>query len=66
MHDTHTLRCCVMLYVLHILPELSLLKCLPLIYHRNHFLAATFDFTSFFILIFLEAAPYFYSLGGFD
>jgi len=27
------------------LPELSLLKILPLAYHHSHFLAATLDFT---------------------
>ena len=30
-------------------PELSLLKFLPLTYHHRHSLAATLDFTSFFI-----------------
>ena len=44
-------------------PELSLLKFLPFTYH---FLAATLDFTSFFNLAFLEAAPFFYSLAVFD
>ena len=39
--------------------ELSLLKFLPLTYHHSHFLAATLDFTSFFTLAFLGAAPYF-------
>jgi len=34
-------------------PELSLLKILPLAYHHSHFLAATFDFTSFFTMAFL-------------
>ena len=38
------------------LPELSLLKFLLLTYHQSHFLAATFDFTSFFTLAFLGAA----------
>ena len=37
------------------LPELSLLKFLPLIYHHSHFLAATLDFTSFFTIAFLRA-----------
>jgi len=35
------------------LPELSLLKILPLAYHHSHFLAATLDFTSFFTMVFL-------------
>ena len=39
-------------------PELSLLKFLPLTYHHSHFLAATFDFTSFFTLASLEAVFY--------
>ena len=43
-------------------PELSKLKFLPLTYHHSHFLAATLDFTSFFILAFLGAALFFYSL----
>ena len=38
------------------LPELSLLKFLPLTYHHSHFLAATLDFTSFFTIAFLRAA----------
>jgi len=33
-------------------PELSLLKFLPLNYYHSHFLATTFDFTSFFTLAF--------------
>ena len=41
------------------LPKLSLLKFLPLIYHHSHFLAATLDFTFFFIMAFLGAAPFF-------
>ena len=36
--------------------ELSLLKFLPLTYHHSHFLAATLDFTSFFIIACLRAA----------
>ena len=40
-------------------PELSLLKFLPLTYHHSHFLAATLDFTSFFTMAFLGAAPFF-------
>ena len=39
-------------------PELSLLKFLPLTYHHSHFLAATLDFTSFFTIAFLRAAPF--------
>ena len=41
------------------LPELSLLKFLPLTYHHSHFLAATLDFTSFFTIAFLRAAHFF-------
>ena len=48
------------------LPELSLLKFLPLTYHHSHFLAATLDFTSFFTIAFLRAAHFFYSLAGLD
>ena len=40
-------------------PQLSLLKFLPLTYHHSHFLAATLDFTSFFTMAFLGAAPFF-------
>ena len=40
-------------------PELLLLKFLPLTYHHSHFLAATLDFTSFFTMAFLGAAPFF-------
>ena len=43
------------------LPELLLLKFLPLTYHHSHFLAATLDFTSFFTIAFLRAAHFFYS-----
>ena len=43
-------------------PELLYLKFLPLTYHHSHFLAATLDFISFFILAFLRAALFFYSL----
>ena len=43
-------------------PELLLLNFLSLTYHRSHFLAATFDFKSFFTLAFLGAALFFYSL----
>jgi len=39
--------------------ELSLLKFLPLAYHHSHFLATTLDFTSFFTILFLGAAPFF-------
>ena len=46
--------------------ELLLLKFLPLTYHHSHFLAATLDFTSFFTIAFLRAAPFFYSLAVFD
>ena len=47
-------------------PELLLLKFLPLTYHHSHFLAATLDFTSFFIIAFLRAALLFYSLAVLD
>ena len=47
-------------------PELLLLKFLPLTYHHSHFLAATLDFTSFFIVTFLRAALFFYSLAVLD
>ena len=47
------------------LPELSLLKFLPLTYHHSHFLAATLDFTSFFTIAFLRAAHFFLQLGCF-
>ena len=48
------------------LPELSLLKFLPLTYHHSHFLAATLDFTSFFTIAFLRGAHFFYSLAVLD
>jgi len=47
-------------------PELSLLKFLPLAYNHSHFLATTFDFTSFFTTAFLGAAPFFYSWAVLD
>ena len=47
------------------LPELSLLKFLPLTYHYSHFLAATMDFTSFFTIAFLRATHFFLQLGCF-
>ena len=47
------------------LPELSLLKFLPLTYHHSHFLAATLDFISFFTIAFLRAAHFFLQLGCF-
>ena len=47
------------------LPELSLLKFLPLTYHHSHFMAATLDFTSFFTIAFLRAAHFFLQLGCF-
>jgi len=37
-------------------PGLLQLKTSPLRYHHSHFFAATFDFTSFFIMAFLRAA----------
>jgi len=46
-------------------PKLSLLKILPLAYDHSHFLAATFDFTSFFTTVFLGAAHFFLLLGFF-
>ena len=39
--------------------ELSLLKFLPSTYHHSHFLAATFDFTTFFPLLFWMATPFY-------
>ena len=48
------------------LPELSLLKFLPLTYHHSYFLAATLDFISFFTIAFLRAAHFFYSLAVLD
>jgi len=47
------------------LPKLSLLNFLPLAYHHSQFLAATFDFTSFFRNSLLGAAQ-FYSWAVFD
>jgi len=41
------------------LPELLLLKNFSLAYHHSHFLAATFDFTSFFTMAFLGLHPFF-------
>jgi len=35
-------------------PELLLLKILPLSDHHSHFWAVTFDFTTFFMLLFLH------------
>jgi len=46
-------------------PELSLLKILPLAYHHSHFLAATFDFTSFFTMAFFGGRTLFLQLGCF-
>ena len=46
-------------------PELSLLNFLLLTYYHSHFLAATLDFTSFFTMAFLGAAPFFLQLGCF-
>ena len=42
-------------------PKLPLLKVLPLTYHHSHFLAATLDFTSYFIIAFLRAALVFFT-----
>ena len=47
------------------LPELLLLKILPLSYHHSLFWATTFDFTTFFILPFLHRPHLFYSLAVF-
>ena len=44
------------------LPELLLLKILPLSDHHSHFWAATFDFTTSFMLPFLHGPHLFYSL----
>jgi len=46
------------------LPEL-LLKILSLSYHHSHFWAATFDFTTFFMLSFWAWATLFLQLGCF-
>jgi len=47
-------------------PKLLLLKILPLSDHHSHFWAATFDFTTFFMLPFFAwATPFFYSLAVF-
>ena len=45
--------------------ELSLLKFLLLTYHCSHFLAATLDSTSFFIVAFWGATHFFYSFAVF-
>ena len=45
------------------LPELLLLKLLPLAYHHSHFLAATFGFHIFFTTTFLGAVHFFLQLG---
>ena len=47
------------------LPELLLLKFLPLTYHHSHFLAATLDFTSFFHHSLSEGRTLFLQLGCF-
>jgi len=47
------------------LPELSLLKFLPLAYHHSHFLATTLDFTSFFTTAFLGGLHTFFTGGLF-
>ena len=47
-------------------PEMLLLKFLPLSDHHSHFWAATFDFTTFFMLPFLHGPHlFFYSLAVF-
>jgi len=46
-------------------PKLSLLKILSLAYHHSHFLAATLDFTSFFIMAFLGPPHTFFIAGLF-
>ena len=48
------------------LPKLLLLKILPLSDHHSHFWAATFNFTTFFMLPFFAwAAPFFLQFGCF-
>ena len=42
-------------------PELLLLKFLPLSDRHSHFWAATFDFTTFFMLFFLQG-PHFFAV----
>jgi len=44
------------------LPELLLLKILPLSDHHSHFWAATFDFTTFFMLLFFAWAASFFTV----
>ena len=45
--------------------RIVVIKFLPLTYHHSHFEATTLDFTSFFTLAFLGAAPFFLQLGCF-
>ena len=47
------------------LPELLLLKILPLSYHHSHFWAAILDFTTSFMLFFLDGPHLFLKLGCF-
>jgi len=44
------------------LPEMLLLKFLPLSDHRSHFWATTFDFTTFFMLPFLHGPHLFFTV----
>ena len=46
-------------------PELLLLKILPLSDHHSHFWATTFDFTTFFMLLFFAWAALFFQFGCF-
>ena len=46
-------------------PKMLLLKFLPLSDHHNHFWAATFDFTTFFMLPFLHGPHLFLQFGCF-
>ena len=42
--------------------ELLLLKILPLSDHHSHFWAATFDFTTFFMLLFCMGRTFFFTV----
>jgi len=46
-------------------PELLLSKILPLSDHHSHFWAATFDFTTFVMLLFLHGPHFFLKFGFF-
>ena len=46
--------------------QMQFLKFVLLTYHHSHFLAAILDFTSFFIMTFLEGGHLFFSLAVLD